>query len=150
MKKEGGDSFGGDGFLGRAKNHPLSKSMVYHDQERIEVRGNGEIRDKIAGDLLERARGDGLDGRKGGYGGVCVNLVLLAKGTALNIAADEGGKSRPPELGSYKLACFQEAGMPGRFMIMAACENGAAKGIVRGDVDTAFVGEDASFNLPIS
>ena len=31
VKKEGGDSFGGDRFLGRAENYPLSKSMVYHD-----------------------------------------------------------------------------------------------------------------------
>ena len=37
VEKEGGDSFGGDGFLGRAKNHPLSKAMVYHNQERIEA-----------------------------------------------------------------------------------------------------------------
>ena len=37
VEEVGRNSFGGDGFLGRAKNHPLSKSMVYHDQERIEV-----------------------------------------------------------------------------------------------------------------
>ena len=62
VKKEGGDSFGGNGFLGRAKNYPLSKPMVYHNHERIEAGGHGEIRDKVAGDLLERARGDGFDG----------------------------------------------------------------------------------------
>ena len=45
--------------------------------------------------------------------------------------------------------CFQEAGMAGRFMIMAALENGVAKGVVHRDVDTAFVGEDAGFGLPI-
>ena len=58
VEKEGGDSFGSNGFLGRAKNHPLSKPMVYHDQERVKARGDREIRDKIAGDLLEGARGD--------------------------------------------------------------------------------------------
>ena len=62
VKKEGGSSFSGDGFLSRAKNYHLCKPMVYHDQERIEARGHREIRDKIAGDLLERARGDGFDG----------------------------------------------------------------------------------------
>ena len=62
MEKEGGDSFGSDGFLSRAKNYPLRKPMVYHDHERIKARGHGEIRDKVAGDLLERARGNGLDG----------------------------------------------------------------------------------------
>ena len=48
VEKEGGDSFSSDGFLGRAKNYPLSKPMVYHDQERIEARGDREVRDKIA------------------------------------------------------------------------------------------------------
>ena len=37
VEKEGGDSFGSEGFLGRAKNHPLSKPMVYHDQERVKA-----------------------------------------------------------------------------------------------------------------
>ena len=62
MEEEGGDSFGGNGFLGRAKNYPLSKPMVDHDQERIEVGGDREIRDKVTRDLLERARGGGLNG----------------------------------------------------------------------------------------
>ena len=62
VEKEGCDPFGGDGFLGRAKNYPLSKPMVYHDQERIKTRGDGEIGDKIAGNLLEGAGSDGLHG----------------------------------------------------------------------------------------
>ena len=61
MEKEGGDPFGGNRFLGRAENHPLSKPMVYHDQERIEARGDREIRDKVTGNLLEGAGGDGFD-----------------------------------------------------------------------------------------
>ena len=79
-----------------------------------------------------------------------VNLVLLAKGTALNIAADEAGESRPPEFGGDQLACFQEAGVAGRVVIMAAFEDGAAKGVVGGDIDVAFVSEDACLDLPIS
>ena len=62
VEKEGGNSLGGDRFLSRAKNHPLSKPMVNHDQERIEARGGREIRDKIAGNLLEGARSDRFDG----------------------------------------------------------------------------------------
>ena len=62
VEKEGGDSFGGDRFLGRAKNHPLSKPMIDHDQERVKARGDREIGDEIAGNLLEGARGGGLDG----------------------------------------------------------------------------------------
>ena len=63
VKIEGGDPFGGNSFLGRAENYPLSKAMVYYDHERIEAAGYGEVRDKIAGDLLERSRGDGFDRR---------------------------------------------------------------------------------------
>ena len=79
-----------------------------------------------------------------------VNLVLLAQGTALNIAADEGRKSRPPELGGDQLVRFQEARVASRFMIMAACEDGAAKGVVRRDIDTALVSKDARLDLPVS
>ena len=79
-----------------------------------------------------------------------VNLVLLAKGTALYITADEGGESGPPEFGGNQLSCFQEAGVAGGGMVMASFENGAVKGVVYGDVDTAFVSEDAGFDLPVS
>ena len=34
-------------------------------------------------------------------------------------------------------------------MVMAAFEDGAAKGVVRGDIDTALVSEDAGFDLPV-
>jgi len=53
VEEKGGDSFGGDGFLSRAENYPLSKAMVYHDQERIEACGGRKVSDQIAGDLLE-------------------------------------------------------------------------------------------------
>jgi len=43
VKEEGGDSFGGDSFLSGAENYPLSKAMVYHDQERIEASGGGKV-----------------------------------------------------------------------------------------------------------
>ena len=79
-----------------------------------------------------------------------VNFVLLAKGTALNVSADEGGESGPPELGSNQLTCFQETGVSGRCMIMTACEDGAAKGVVHRDIDTSFVSEDTCFDLPVS
>ena len=79
-----------------------------------------------------------------------VNLVLLAKGAALNIAADKGGESGPPEFGGDRLACFQEARVASRFVIMAVFEDGAAKGVIGGDIDTALVSEDACLDLPIS
>ena len=35
-------------------------------------------------------------------------------------------------------------------MIMATCQDGAAEGVIGGDVDAAFVGKDAGFDLPVS
>ena len=48
VEKEGGNPFGGDRFLSRAKNYPLSKSMVYHDQEGVRAQGGRGIGDEIA------------------------------------------------------------------------------------------------------
>ena len=79
-----------------------------------------------------------------------VNLVLLAKGTALDIAADKGGKAGPPEFSSDQLASFQKAGMTGGFVIMAALKDGAAEGVVCRDVDAALGSKDAGFDLPVS
>ena len=61
VQEKGDDAFGGNRFLLRAKNHPLSKPMVDHNQERIKARGQGEIGDEVTGDLLERARCKGFD-----------------------------------------------------------------------------------------
>ena len=33
---------------------------------------------------------------------------------------------------------------------MAVCENSAAEGVIRWDIDTTLVGEDAGFDLPVS
>ena len=81
---------------------------------------------------------------------MCVNFVLLAGGTALNISADEGSKSRPPKLSSDQLACFKETRVAGGFMVMALFENGAVEGVIGGDVDTALVSKDTGFYLPVS
>ena len=86
----------------------------------------------------------------GGYGGVRVNLVLLAKGTALDVTADKGGEAWRPEFSGDQLASLQEAGMTGGFMIMAALEDGAAEGIVCRDIYTTFISKDAGFDLPVS
>jgi hypothetical protein len=57
VEEKGGNPLHGDGFLSGAKNHPLSKAMVDHDQERIEAIRKGEVGDKVAGQLLKGARG---------------------------------------------------------------------------------------------
>ena len=43
-------------------------------------------------------------GERGGHGRMSVGLVLLADGTALNIAVDIGSKVLPPELSNNELA----------------------------------------------
>ena len=48
VEEKESNPFSGDGFLCRAKNYPLSKPMVYHDQERIKVQGDRKISDEIA------------------------------------------------------------------------------------------------------
>ena len=45
VEEKRGDPFGGDGFLSRAENYPLSKPMVDHDQERVTALGDREICD---------------------------------------------------------------------------------------------------------
>ena len=37
VEEKESNPFSSDGFLGRTKNHPLSKPMVYHNQERIKA-----------------------------------------------------------------------------------------------------------------
>ena len=81
---------------------------------------------------------------------MCISFVLLAESTALNIAADERGKAGPPELSGDQLTSFQKAGVACGFMIVAPFQDGAPKGIICGDIDTAFVRQDAGLNLPIS
>ena len=78
-----------------------------------------------------------------------VSLVLLAEGTAFDIAAYIGSEARPPEFSGDQLASFQEAGVAGGFVIVTTLEDGAAEGVVCGDIDTTFISEDTSFDLPV-
>ena len=86
---------------------------------------------------------------EGGNGGVCVGFVLLANGTTFDVFMHEGCKARPPELGGNQLMGFQVARVTGHFMVMAIGEDGLLKGGVRGNVETALVGEDLFGILPV-
>ena len=87
MEEEVGNPFRSDGFLGRAKNYPLSKAMANHDQKGIEAHGKGKICDKVARDLLEGTSERGANGSEGRNGGVCVRFVLLENCTSFNVFA---------------------------------------------------------------
>ena len=78
-----------------------------------------------------------------------VGLVLLAGSTAFNIFADVGGETGPPRFRCNKLSGFQVAGVSGTLMVMATLENSVAEGIIVRDIDTALVGQDARFDLPV-
>ena len=80
---------------------------------------------------------------------MCINLVLLAKGTSFDIVADKGSKAGPPELGGNQLSGFQEAGVSGGFMIVASCQDGAAEGVIGRDIDAASISKNSGLNLPV-
>ena len=97
MEEEGGDSFCGDSLLCWAKNYPLTKAVVHHDQKRVKARGDGEVSDEVIGELTEEKGAGGRDGGSGQSGGMGVCLILLASSTSSDIHTDERSKARPPE-----------------------------------------------------
>ena len=149
VEEEGGDSLSCDGFLCRAENHPLTKAVVHHDQERVKTGGQGEVGDEVARDLMERKRGGGGDGCGGRGSGMCVRLVLLTGCAASNEGANIRGEAWPPELGGNQLASLEEAGVASSGVIMTAAENITAEIASRRDIDTALMGEDAIRMLPV-
>ena len=149
MEKESGYSLGGDRFLGGAENYPLCKAMVDHDQQGVKAGGDGEVGDQVAGDLLEGARGVGFDGGEWGSGGMCIRLVLLARGTAFNIFAYKLRETRPPEFRGDELASLQIAGVTSGLVVVAAGEDGTTEGILRGNIYATFVGQNVVVELPV-
>lgn len=69
-----------------------------------------------------------------------VSFVLLAEGAASDILADEGGKTRPPELGSDELTGFQVTRLTGGCMIVTTLDNGFAEIPLWGNIDIVLVG----------
>ena len=96
LKKGLGDVHSGGGFVARAENYSLRKTMVYHDQNRIVATGKGQVGDEIHRDLLEGAGAFRGDRGERGVGWVGVHFVGLACSTAGDEFVDEGGHSWPP------------------------------------------------------
>ena len=82
-------------------------------------------------------------------GGVCVRLVLLAHGTALNILVHKLCETGPPKLRGDKLASLQVARVSGGLIVVAAGKDRATEGVIQGDVDMTFVGQDTVVILPV-
>ena len=79
-----------------------------------------------------------------------VGFVLLAFSTAFNVSADKGGEAGPPEFSGDKLMGFQKTGVTSRIVIVTPFKDGTAEGVVGGDIDTSFIGEDFRLHLPVS
>ena len=98
---------------------------------------------------MEGTEGKGFDWGERWDGGVCVQLVLLADGTALDVFSNVGSETGPPEVTGDQLASFKVTGVSGGFVIMTLLEDGATEGIIVGNIYSVFVGKDTGFVLPV-
>ena len=80
---------------------------------------------------------------------MCVGLVLLAHGAALNVFAHKLHKTGPPKLRGDELMSFEVTWVTSSFVVVAAGEDGATEGILWGNIDMALVGEDVVVEFPI-
>ena len=92
--------------------------MVDHDQKGIKTIRKGKVSDQITGDLLEGAGARGQNGEEWGSGRMGVDLVLLARCTPPDIAANVRSEARPPKLRGNQLASFENARMASGGMIV--------------------------------
>ena len=144
MEEEGGNSLGCNGFLCRAENHPLTKAVVHHDQERVKTGGGGKVGDKVARDLTEGKRRGGGDGCGRRSSGMCVCFVLLTGRAASNEGTNIRSEAWPPELGGDQLASFEEARVASSGVVVTVVEIASGR-----DIDTTLIGEDAIRMLPV-
>ena len=148
-EEQGGDSGGVNGFLGRAENYPLSKPMVDHNQKGIKTIRKGKVSDQIIGDLLEGAGAGGQDGEKWRSRWMGIDLVLLARGTAVDKTVNIRGEARPPKLRGNKLVSFENSRMTSSEMVMVTSNDRVVQVSISRDIDTALVSQDASIIVPV-
>ena len=78
-----------------------------------------------------------------------VRLILLAGGIALNIFMHKLCEAWPPKLRGDELASLEITGVAGSLVVMAAGKDGAMEGVLWGNVDMAFVGQDVVVIFPV-
>ena len=149
MEEKSGYPLGSGGFLGRTEDYPLRKSVVDHDQQRVEALGRRKIGDEIARDLLKRVGARGGNRDKGWGGGMGIGFCLLAHATAFNVFAYKLCKTRPPIVGSHELAGFQEPGMSRGGVIVVLCDNGVSEIVGGGNIHATLVGEEIVAHLKV-
>ena len=118
-------------------------------QKGIKTIRKGEVGDQITGDLLKGAGARGWNREERRSGCMYVDLVLLARSTALDITVDIGGEAWPPELGSNKLASLENTRMTCCGMVMVASHNGVAQFSISRDIDMTLVSQDACIIVPV-
>ena len=78
-----------------------------------------------------------------------IDLVLLARGTAVDKTVNIRGEARPPKLRGNKLASFENSRMTSSGMVMVTSNDRVAQVSISRDIDTALVSQDASIIVPV-
>ena len=68
----------------------------------------GKVSDEVDRELFERERVRGGNRDKRRDGGMGVDFVLLADGTAIDEVFDKGSKARPPEVSFKNHFCMED------------------------------------------
>ena len=147
LKKDLGEVHSGGGFVARAENYPLRKTMVYHDQNRIIAVGKGQISDEIHRDLWEGAGAFRRDRGQGGVGWVDVNFIGLAGSAASDEFADEGGHSWPPIILLEKGDGVEVATVSSHERLVEVLHEGVVSRF--GDIKACLVVEGALVEVPV-
>ena len=113
--------------------------MVDHDQKGIKTIGKGKVGDQITGDLLEGVGAGGRNGEEWGSGWMGVDLVLLARGTSMDIAVDVRGEAWPPKFQGNQLASLENSWVASSGVVIVTSHNRVAQVSISGDVDATLV-----------
>ena len=81
--------------------------------------------------------------------GICVQLVLLARDTALDVFVHELHKTWPPELHSNELMGLEIPWVASGFVIMTVGKDRTVEGVLQGNIDTTFVCKNMIVKLPV-
>ena len=113
--------------------------MVDHDQKGIKTIRKQEIGDQITRDLLEGVGTRGRDGKEQRVRQVCIDLVLLERGTSMYITVNKRCKTQPPKFRSNKLASFENSWVTSSRMVMMVGDNELLKVCITGNIDMALI-----------
>ena len=72
--------------------------MVDHNQKGIKTVRKRKVGDQITGDLLKGAGAGRWNGKEGQSRWLCVDFVLLTRGTAMDITVNIRSEAGPPKL----------------------------------------------------